>query len=96
VFDAFSGTNLLIIIVVAALVFFGSTKIPELFRSLGKATGEFKKGKLESELEAEEVAKQAREKGVNVQTDTQKEDLEKQIKQLQDQLDQLKKQKQNQ
>ncbi len=95
-FDAFSGTNLLIIIVVAALVFFGSTKIPELFRSLGKATGEFKKGKLESELEAEEVAKQAREKGVNVQTDTQKEDLEKQIKQLQDQLDQLKKQKQNQ
>ncbi len=95
-FDAFGGTNLLIIIVVAALVFFGSTKIPELFRSLGKATGEFKKGKLESELEAEEIAKQAREKGVNVQTDTQKEDLEKQIKQLQDQLDQLKKQNQNQ
>lgn len=95
-FDAFSGTNLLIIIVVAAIVFFGATKIPELFRSLGRATGEFKKGKLESELEAEEVAKQAREKGVNVQTDTQKEDLEKQIKQLQDQLDQLKKQNQNQ
>ncbi len=90
-FDAFAPTNLLIIAVVAALVLFGSTKIPEFFRSLGKAAGEFKKGKLESEIEAEEIAKQARQNGYNVQTDPSKEDLEKQIKQLQDQLDQMKK-----
>ncbi|MUN28258.1 twin-arginine translocase TatA/TatE family subunit [Sulfuracidifex metallicus] len=92
-------TDVLIVVVVAVLVLFGSTKIPEFFRSLGKATGEFKKGKLESELEAEEILKSKQNPNVNVQNNQNqisKEDLERQIKQLQDQLDQLKKQNQGQ
>ncbi|TRM86923.1 hypothetical protein DJ521_04555 [Sulfolobus sp. E3] len=39
-----SPTDLLILSVVIAVVFFGSSKIPEIFRSLGRAMGEFKKG----------------------------------------------------
>lgn len=38
------GPDLLIIIVVIALVLFGSTQIPKLARSLGSAQKEFKKG----------------------------------------------------
>jgi sec-independent protein translocase protein TatA len=41
----------LIIAVVAAILFYGSTKIPQLAHSLGRATGEFKKGRLEVEKE---------------------------------------------
>ncbi|MFP3197682.1 MAG: twin-arginine translocase TatA/TatE family subunit, partial [Sulfolobaceae archaeon] len=44
-------SDVIIIIVVAIIVFFGATKIPEIFRSLGRATGEFKKGKMEAEME---------------------------------------------
>ncbi|MDE1820007.1 MAG: twin-arginine translocase TatA/TatE family subunit [Euryarchaeota archaeon] len=41
----------LIIGVIFAILFWGSTKIPQLAHSLGRAVGEFKKGKLESERE---------------------------------------------
>ncbi len=41
----------LIIAVVAAILFYGSSKIPQLAHSLGRATGEFKKGRLEVEKE---------------------------------------------
>jgi sec-independent protein translocase protein TatA len=41
----------LIIALVAAVLFYGSTKIPQLAHSLGRATGEFKKGRLEVEKE---------------------------------------------
>jgi sec-independent protein translocase protein TatA len=34
----------LIIILIVILVLFGSTKLPQLARSLGRAQGEFKKG----------------------------------------------------
>jgi sec-independent protein translocase protein TatA len=41
----------LIIAVVVAILFYGSSKIPQLAHALGRATGEFKKGRLEVEKE---------------------------------------------
>ena len=41
----------LIIAVVIAILFYGSTKIPQLAHSLGRAMGEFKKGKMEVDRE---------------------------------------------
>lgn len=38
------GAPELLIILVAVLVLFGSTKIPQLFRSLGQAKSEFEAG----------------------------------------------------
>ncbi len=46
------GTPELVIIVIAfALLFFGSKKISDFAHGLGRATGEFKKGKKEVETE---------------------------------------------
>ena len=41
----------LIIAVVVAILFYGSTKIPQLAHSLGRAMGEFKKGRAEVDRE---------------------------------------------
>ncbi|HEV2520085.1 MAG TPA: twin-arginine translocase TatA/TatE family subunit [Thermoplasmata archaeon] len=41
----------LIIAVVIAILFYGSTKIPQLAHSLGRAMGEFKRGKMEVDRE---------------------------------------------
>ena len=41
----------LIIAVVAGILFYGSSKIPQLAHSLGRSVGEFKKGRLEVERE---------------------------------------------
>lgn len=41
----------LIIAVVVAVLFYGSSKIPQLAHSLGRAFGEFKKGRVEVERE---------------------------------------------
>lgn len=49
------GTTEIILIVLAVIVLFGASKIPELARSVGKATGEFKKAKRETELELKDV-----------------------------------------
>lgn len=48
----------LIIAVIAGILFYGSTKIPQLARSLGRSMGEFKRGRLEveRELKAEQAA----------------------------------------
>jgi sec-independent protein translocase protein TatA len=48
----------LIIAVVVAILFYGSSKIPQLARSLGRSVGEFKRGRLEVERELK--AEQAR------------------------------------
>jgi len=45
------GSEILIIIVLAVVFIFGAKKIPELAKTLGKAKGEFEKGKLEGEKE---------------------------------------------
>ena len=51
----------LIIAVVAGILFYGSSKIPQLARSLGRSVGEFKRGRLEveKELKAEQAASSA-------------------------------------
>ena len=49
----------LIIAVVVGILFYGSSKIPALARSLGRSVGEFKRGRLEVEREIK--AEQARE-----------------------------------
>jgi len=42
-----------IVIVVALLLFGGASKLPEFFRSLGRASGEFKRGQMEIQKEIE-------------------------------------------
>ncbi len=49
------GTQELLIIFAVIMLIFGASKIPELARSFGKASGEFKKAKLESEKEIKEI-----------------------------------------
>ncbi len=41
----------LIIAVVAGVLFYGSSKIPQLAHSLGRSVGEFKRGRLEVDRE---------------------------------------------
>jgi sec-independent protein translocase protein TatA len=55
VFDSID--DWLIIAVVAGILFYGSTKIPQLAHSLGRSVGEFKKGRneVERELRAEQA-----------------------------------------
>ncbi len=55
------GTPEIILIVIAIIVLFGASKIPELARSLGKATGEFKKAKEEGEREIREIERSEKE-----------------------------------
>jgi sec-independent protein translocase protein TatA len=56
----FSAQDILLILLVAMLLF-GSSKIPELARSLGKATGEFKKAQQETEVELRDIGKSSKE-----------------------------------
>lgn len=48
----------LIIAIVVAILFYGSTKIPQLAHALGRSLGEFKKGRaeVEREIRAEQSA----------------------------------------
>ncbi len=48
------GTELLIILAII-LLFFGAKRIPELARSLGKGTREFRKGVSEDPAESKEI-----------------------------------------
>lgn len=52
----------LIIAVVVAVLFYGSSKIPQFAHALGRSMGEFKKGKLEveREIQAEQTAATAK------------------------------------
>ncbi|WP_290902287.1 twin-arginine translocase TatA/TatE family subunit [Ferroglobus sp.] len=45
------GPNELLVILIIAFILFGAHKLPELARSLGRATGEFKKAQREAEIE---------------------------------------------
>lgn len=80
-----SATDIIIIIIVAVVLFAGSSKIPEIFRSMGKAKGEFKKGELEAEMELKKMAP------VQATEQTKEQQLQNQISELQKQLDELKK-----
>ena len=45
------GQEWIILIIVVVVLLFGAKKIPELARSVGRARGEFEKGKVETEEE---------------------------------------------
>jgi sec-independent protein translocase protein TatA len=55
------GAPEIILIGIVVILLFGANKIPELARSLGKATGEFKKGKQEIEAELSDTGKPVKE-----------------------------------
>ena len=55
------GAQEIVLIFLIVIILFGASKIPELARSLGKATGEFKKGKQEIEQELTEIGKSTKE-----------------------------------
>lgn len=48
--------EIIIFVLVVAVLFFGGGKIAEFSRSLGRATGEFKKGKREVEEELKSIS----------------------------------------
>lgn len=45
----------IILVVVAVIVFFGGSKLPKLFHSLGSAQAEYKKGLSEGQARAEQA-----------------------------------------
>ncbi|OYT55229.1 twin-arginine translocase TatA/TatE family subunit [Candidatus Bathyarchaeota archaeon] len=49
------GQEWIIIAVIAVILIFGAKKLPELARSIGRARGEFERGKIEVEKELKEV-----------------------------------------
>lgn len=62
------GPFQILIVLVVVVLLFGSKKIPDLARSLGKAKGEFKKGIEEGEAEEEE-AKSSKKKAKQLESD---------------------------
>jgi sec-independent protein translocase protein TatA len=58
------GPPELAIIALAVILLFGASKLPKLARSMGSATGEFKKGRQEVEEELEEIQGEADEEEV--------------------------------
>ena len=51
IFNFIQGQEWIFIIIIAVVFIFGAKKIPELAKTLGKAKGEFEKGKIEAEKE---------------------------------------------
>ena len=85
---ALNPSDIIVLVIILAVLFFGAAKIPELFRALGRAKGEFKKGELEAEMELNQMR-------ANTQTTgNTSSDLDSKIKELERQLEELKKQKQ--
>ena len=62
----------IVLIVLVIIVLFGASKIPELARSLGKATGEFKKGKQDLENELSDIDKPIKESKYTTENPTSK------------------------
>src|SRR3970040_608671 len=65
IFRQFGGLEwIILLIIVALLLLFGPSKLPEFARSIGRAWGEFRKGKMEVEREIR--AELARDEGGEV------------------------------
>ena len=62
-----NGLEWVIIILVIVVIFFGAKKIPELARSMGKATSEFQKARVEAKktIGNESINKEKKEKSVD-------------------------------
>jgi sec-independent protein translocase protein TatA len=52
----------ILLLLVVVLLLFGAKKIPELARSIGKATGEFKRGQREVEREIRDASEEPKKK----------------------------------
>src|ERR671928_1499267 len=50
-----NSAEVIIIVVIIAILFFGAKKIPELARSLGKASTEYEKSRIEARKEIESI-----------------------------------------
>lgn len=66
--------EIIVIVLVVAVLFFGSGKIVEFSRSLGRVTGEFKKGKREVETELKSIVQEETSQEVTKETNETKED----------------------
>ncbi|MFH1327853.1 MAG: twin-arginine translocase TatA/TatE family subunit [Candidatus Bathyarchaeota archaeon] len=74
-----AGAEWIIIRVIIVVVLFGAKKIPDLARSIGRATGELERGKQEIQREIREAAKAP---SIDIGSDTEKEKLVKIAKDL--------------
>ena len=70
------GTEDVILILLLVVIFFGEEKLPELARSLGKITGEFKNAQMRTEIGLRQLFKY---KDMNKSKDT-NEDIDKNTK----------------
>ncbi|MEM2873275.1 MAG: twin-arginine translocase TatA/TatE family subunit [Nitrososphaerales archaeon] len=68
------GIEWLWILLFVVVLLFGAKKIPEIARAIGRARGEFEKGKQEIEREIKEAEKEAKE---STQPASKKEDIER-------------------
>jgi len=57
-FAGLAGLEWIIIIGLIIVIFFGVRKIPELARSIGKASGEFQKARIEAKRELQDMKSQ--------------------------------------
>ena len=57
-FAGLAGLEWVIIIGLIIVIFFGVRKIPELARSIGKASGEFQKARIEAKRELQDMKSQ--------------------------------------
>jgi sec-independent protein translocase protein TatA len=57
-------TEIILIVLAIAILFFGGKKVTELARGLGRFSGEFKKGKSEMEKELKEAEKEIKDEPV--------------------------------
>ncbi|MGY5142119.1 MAG: Sec-independent protein translocase subunit TatA/TatB [Nitrosopumilus sp.] len=57
-----AGQEWIFIIIIAVIFIFGAKKIPELAKTMGKAKGEFEKGKIEADKELKEFKGEPKDK----------------------------------
>ena len=94
----------IIVIAVVLILFGGASKIPELFRALGRAVGEFRKGQMEVEREIRQMmyeaqqpsgqTQQAGQTSSNEDKDKVIEELRRQVEELRRELEEVKGKKQ--
>ncbi|MGC8569980.1 twin-arginine translocase TatA/TatE family subunit [Caldivirga sp.] len=91
-----------IVIAVVLILFGGYNKVPELFRALGRAVGEFKKGQVEVERELRQLTTEPQSPPQvnqntqavvqqNAQTNNGQSSKDKEVEELRKQIEQLKK-----
>ena len=93
-----SAWDWIILIVVALVLFGGASKLPEIFRSLGRAFGEFRKGQIEVENELRQMQSstaqaqpQQSQPGDGKTGEESVEELKKKIEELQRKVEELEK-----